>query len=1330
MDSSGRRIRITRRGLLLTGGAALVGAGSIWGTWQLVAPPKPDSRGWPRFFLRRQQDELFVELVAVGFREFDRLGRRQLRPVEGHPQPLFIFTFAPQHFAETAIATTTIPPVFGEDQLGKIELLASKPSRLVFRVPARWYRLDLGTLLDWTDFELVLPDLDQVAARYDLDFVEPADRPVTRVEMPWGIELTPLEKKAGEEAIPHRWHHTLDPQTSGHWNVLWTTSLVGQTPRTEFEVLGVRGFRRGSLTGNTASGGLRVTYDDAPGVSSPKDPTPLRNADRIDIAASLSRRFPYTGRVGPPPIESGLIQYTPTNACISACYADGRAVEVEQFRLSARGGWLQLDGQWVAFPGCGLTGWVHTASLGRDHHVEVVNAGFLYPFGTACELVVLSERAFVRDSRGHFVAVLIKQVFLQIPQPNDLAIGHYETPFRAVAVTTKRTPPLDLPPGGDPGTYRDYDFFLPTVGQRPFSFEHAGTDWAGKSHLSSMPMYFVSNKARSANGLIWEPGHRWNHSQQSAVCGVAPAGNGDAPHTIPRSADSEGLRVIDRLWNADPHRFAQYNGALMALATPTFSGDTTHRVDWVEWVRGNIPDLMPTMIVPTPFRPRSRTMRLRLAGMGQMSGQPSASIATYRDTRFTSAPVLDPEPTTDPKLYFVNVQPESKDPAAAYLFLLETRALVGEAAAVAVRPSTQASADIRQLYYGTAITPSRIPDSLFADIDNEIRFGHSTSSEGVGGLSVPDTHVSILTRKNGPVGDATFNEGRWSGYDALRRSSAEAIGRLDYAGYRLRYRSQIDVQPFDRLRNQEELGSLQQLAKGVMGFAAAPAAFAPMASGLPSGGLRLGDLFGKHAQILPGLGFADVFRNVPLGNTASRGSDERAAQPLTWDVKINGVEWLTAIIGSGPGQVSLPEFITLFQNDLQDADSSEPVPFGIEASLNWSNDVFRTEAIGPVKFTPNGSTRMTINASARMDFGKLGFPADATQLSFEPGKARMAARAELRDFTVTVFGAIEVRFSSVAFVMTEDGNKDFITQIAGVDLIGPLSFINQLSNVLGGLGQEQGISLSLTPERIRISQTLRFPTTEGDPLFIGPAQITNLALGWFVMIPLRGRDVLSVGFSVSSREKPLAIFVPPWYGGKAHVLLEATTRGCRLVEVCMEYGALIPISWGIARGEASLMAGIFYMCERDDATNSGRVVMRAFVKAKADLSVAGIIHFMGLIYIALSYVQEAGRKLVRGEATVRVSIKIGFVRISYSFTAAHEEESGGDGRRASLLSPMHLLAATSPPLPPAGVSALTHSSVANGAPGDVRPFGGSFDARRREAFNRILAAYARRAQRV
>lgn len=1237
------------RRTFIRGGAVLTGASAV--LLKASEAPAADGGPWPEYLIRREQDELFLRLTAVGYAD---PGAGYLRPVSTSSDLLLVFTLAPQHFAEKALDLHEIPLVLDENSLNKIALLASTPSRLVFRVPHRErVRLAPEEILAWHQFKLVLPDLDHAGQTYDLEIPDANLGVSTKVEMPWGINLAPVA--SGVHGSGFTFTDPIRLRAAGAWTELWTTALVGSESKgvqepLPMEVLSVRGFERGASTGTVEQGNLVIKYENHSARAFPGEQTPVTDLDRVDIAASLSRRFPYTGRVGPPPVESGRILYVQENQCVSACFKPGRTIAASQLRLSARGGWLQLDGKWDPFPGCALSGWVHSTSLGRDHHVEVVREGFLYPFGTPCELVLISERIFAKDKDGHFVAPLIKQAFIQIPQPNSVAVGHAEGPFKTISITTRRSPPLD----GPPDLYPKYDFFLPTVKGAPFAFEHLGADWNGDEHRAAMPMIFVSNKARLANGLIWEPGYTWTSTQANTPCAVLVSNSGDANHTIPPNGD--GLRVVDKAWAAQPGRFARYDGSLMALAASMRRGDTSQKVSWIEWTRANVPDLNPTSIVTPPFRPRARTMRVSVQATGQLSGEPSASIVTYRDVRFTSTPILDPEPTTPPEFYFSNVTAQTRDPDVPYLYMLETRALVDQAGAAPARNDDQVAADIRNIYYGVSAPLNPIPTSLFAGIDNEIRFGRTGSAEGVGALSVPDTHSSTLRRGDGVLGDATFNDRRWPGY-AVVKPKLEAAQRLDFAALSRTRRSKLDQAPFETSRTPTDRTNVTNAARTLMGYAAprAPGMALVPAAAAPSPGLRLGDLFGADAEVLPGLRFADVFQDVALAGQPDA-SGENAASPLTWKVHLTGIEWLSEVLSADPATISLPEIISILKQDNTPNVGAKPLSMGMEATLNWSNTVFKKVEIGPVAFIPNDQTKLEIDATSRIDLGVVSIPDDASDIQFSPGKPRISAKAGFKSFSVQVFGAIQVDFSNVSFEMSADGHKDFKTVIDGVKLLPPLDFINQLESMFGGLGGDQGIHLSVAPERIEISQTLRFPSSGDTPLFIGPAQISNLSLSWSVTIPLTGRDVLAVGFGISSREKPLTIYVPPWYGGKAYALLENTTRGCRLAEISMEYGALVPITWGIATGQGSVTAGIFYMLQRDEARDSGSVVLSAFVKAAADLSVAGIIQFAGLVYIALTSQSGGGEKVLRGVVTVTVSIKIGFFRVSYSFSASHEEK--------------------------------------------------------------------------
>ncbi|QXQ06945.1 hypothetical protein KX816_02460 [Sphingosinicellaceae bacterium] len=1300
---SGKTKGLSRRAFMSYGAALSVPAVAGTGTVSFeVAGKLGAPLAWPEFTVRRDIDEAFLKVRAIGFRLHP--GSRRLTPLNFASDYLLEFTLPPQHYAETALNYPSIPDVVSEAELASVRLVSGTHSTLVFRVPSKSLRLRASELLDWDNFEFLAPDPAGAAQDYELEVPRSIRDTFSRIDLPSGIELAPAtNEKLGASGAPQ-------PRRSGSWVELWSTHIRAALPAhraspIKMEIYSVSGFKRVSTTGSLAQGTLVVTY--ATARATPLPVTALTDFDRARLAASLSRRFPDTGQVKPLR-ASASIALRDENTSFPAAYAPGRSIDVDLLLLSSRGGSLALHTAFKPYPGSTQAGWLHYACFGRDQFVEVLNEGFLYPFGTPCQLIISTQRIFTRDPTGRLVAPLNKQAFLRIAQPNKIHPGHLETPFRSLSITTEKTAPLDPPPGGDPAEYEKYDYFIPMVAGAPVRFAHKGTDWSGTQHVADMPMVYVSNGARARNGLVWEPGYPWQ----------APADRlGDPSHMI--SVGREGLRAVDRLWNEQPGRFVSYGAAIVELASANTKGEASAKLDWVEWARANVPDLDPDAVPDTPFRPRARTMRIRNQATEHLSGEPTALLTTYRDTRFTDFPYLDPEPTTPPEDYFRNVPANADDANAPFVFMLERRGLVAERAAPPDRMPSDIVSGIRNLYYKVSKAEAAPPDALFLGIDNEISFGRQASSDGVGGLTVPDTHANIINRRYGIVGDATFNEHRWSGI-AAAKPALEAAHRLDFAAFS-QTRIAIDQTPFQESRTAADRDRAIAAARALMGFAPiapfAALARVPSAASPFAPGLKLGDLFGRDAELIPGLPFSKLFDAIGLAGAddssaqpLAAGADPGHAEPLSWNVQLSGIEWLSAIQASGNAAAQLPVLLEQLGADPREDPTRRPISLGIEASLSWSNSRFDRKDLGPVSFVPvPGQTKISIEALARIDLGTPRITTDPPGLDFHPGSPTVTAKTEIFAFTIIIFEAIEIGFESVRFDIGSDGKKSFAVKLGDVKLLGALDFINQIESMLKGLGSDSGIHVAITPQKAEISQVLNFPVGGGS-LPIGPALVTNLAFSWAVTIPLMGRDVLSVAFGLSSREKPMTIFVPPWYGGKAYALLEATTRGCRLVEISMEYGALVPIDWAIARGEASLMAGLFFQLNRD-GNGVTTVVLTAFVKASAHLSVAGIINFDGLIYISMTYYPNIGS--VSGDALVSVSIKIAFVRYSYSFTAHYDKgKEGGSSSLAGRQSTAFI----------AGSSSAAIRSQGDGTVVAQKPYRAS-SAEARAAFKRLLAEY-------
>ena len=77
-------LRFSRRAFLKSGGALT--SASLWGCFHSLPGPKivpPLESTRRQYLLRREADDLFLQLITLGFREFRLLGHRWLQPIAG-----------------------------------------------------------------------------------------------------------------------------------------------------------------------------------------------------------------------------------------------------------------------------------------------------------------------------------------------------------------------------------------------------------------------------------------------------------------------------------------------------------------------------------------------------------------------------------------------------------------------------------------------------------------------------------------------------------------------------------------------------------------------------------------------------------------------------------------------------------------------------------------------------------------------------------------------------------------------------------------------------------------------------------------------------------------------------------------------------------------------------------------------------------------------------------------------------------------------------------------------------------------------------------------------
>ena len=227
---------------------------------------------------------------------------------------------------------------------------------------------------------------------------------------------------------------------------------------------------------------------------------------------------------------------------------------------------------------------------------------------------------------------------------------------------------------------------------------------------------------------------------------------------------------------------------------------------------------------------------------------------------------------------------------------------------------------------------------------------------------------------------------------------------------------------------------------------------------------------------------------------------------------------------------------------------------------------------------------------------------------------------QIRDFSIHLFGDgasgfMVVPFDSLTF-RSETGKKtDVDVQIGsdGVSFVGPLSFVQDLANVLSFDGS--GLVINTAGSAITAELTLAIPS-----LGVGVFALENLAFSAGVAIPYNG-DPVRFDFAFCSRDNPFQLNIMMFTGG-GFVGLGIGADGVELLEFSFDFGLGISIDIGVASGQVSLVGGVYYECEQADPGQN--VQLTAYVKASGGLSALGIVSVSVELYLSLGYADDNG----------------------------------------------------------------------------------------------------------
>jgi hypothetical protein len=456
----------------------------------------------------RPKDLLALRFEFVNF-TLQAGGGQAPRLVRTDPNQAFVIVhFPPQNIGEQAFFQVAdgFPTNESSSEYplspGLVQARLAGESRLVFSVPSHITTIPytLPALLTWNNYDqhvakTALPPGPKPSGQ-DIPSPYPPEPTETAIETPYRLILSPLRQFDAQAKVYPGWAHALDAITQDGRTELWHTRLavklnnVVQEDLTSYSPM-LRAIWATDYNPNS---------DHYPGHPDQYNPfrLSLDAQDRyqiVELTSDFNINIP--GFIPLP--------YIPV------------PVDVERFMLSALGAWMNVHGVWNVqeLPSnFDVEEWRHRATMGRDHYVRVVYAGYLFPFGHRASLVKITERKFFprivvlpddREVRA-IVAYLFQRMYIVVRQPektfnaedypsaNDWSDGHEgrQMPFKSVRITTLVTPDLD-DPTKPPSAINAYgqNAFWPSVGGSPFEFHLIGTDWNGQTAEFTAPLIFI-----------------------------------------------------------------------------------------------------------------------------------------------------------------------------------------------------------------------------------------------------------------------------------------------------------------------------------------------------------------------------------------------------------------------------------------------------------------------------------------------------------------------------------------------------------------------------------------------------------------------------------------------------------------------------------------------------------------------------------------------------------------------------------------------------------------------------------------------------------------------
>jgi hypothetical protein len=638
--------------------------------------------------------------------------------------------------------------------------------------------------------------------------------------------------------------------------------------------------------------------------------------------------------------------------------------------------------------------------------------------------------------------------------------------------------------------------------------------------------------------------------------------------------------------------------------------------------------------------------------------------ATYdmRGQRIAFAPPADPEDTTLATRSIVfHAIPDTKTSDAARNVVLPAMRVAS--AVVPAMSAFTGRSDPKSLVYARAYRASAFSEAgnaggVFLELADAVGgapaspspMGFSTQADRSGAFLSPDVGVTALARKVGPIGGdlaafaadpASFDAGgMFAALDGARlfgvlpladllpaagspvprfiTQAVNTVVALQQAMTRARtfvltYQDRLADQGEDVEQAADELANAAEaLADAVLVFSAPPHAHQDF-EGLITA-------LAERARTLRDALVAPV---APLG----------LPRPVIEETDA----LLTRIGDAGDDAAAVAELIERFY-------TGSLLPEEVSARLEWETPLvpWAPGGVSPAVFLPRGDA--TLRLVSEIQAPLRSGPATPTAL----------VTCSLPPFTLTLLGStpfIAIHVDVMEFSMQPGRKPDVNVELAeggGIEFLGPLAFVETLKEIIPFDGFSDPPYLDVQASGLRAGFDLAIPD-----LAVGVFALTNVRLGAELSVPFIGES-LEFRFFFSTRDDPFRLSVALFAGGGFFAITIAPS-GLKMIEASFEFGAAVEMSFVVASGSLSVMAGIYFRLEIEGGTQS--VQLTGFFRARGEVDVLGLISACIELYLELSYRAVGDSAKAVGKASISVEVSVCF--LSFSVSVSCEKQFAG-----------------------------------------------------------------------